>query len=143
MRDPRPIETITDAPRIDAVRDEIVHYCDLGEQVIDQTRRRVIDGEQVPNEEEIFSIFETHTDLIKRGKVRKPVEFGHKVFLAESAIGLITQYEVLIGTYPPLPSGRHLGCSARQTRQAWFMRARSIGAWTPCPAERNLCHPRW
>jgi IS5 family transposase len=29
--------------------------------------------------------------------VRAPVEFGHKVFLAESAEGLITQYEVLKG----------------------------------------------
>jgi len=35
--------------------------------------------------------------LIKRGKVRNPVEFGHKVLLAESAKGLITQYEVLKG----------------------------------------------
>jgi hypothetical protein len=35
----------------------------------------------------IYSIFEPHTDLIKRGKVRTPVEFGHKVFLAESAGG--------------------------------------------------------
>jgi hypothetical protein len=54
-------------------------------------------GEQVPNAEKIYSIFETHTDLIKRGKVLTPVEFGHKVFLAESAQGLITQYEVLEG----------------------------------------------
>jgi len=46
--------------------------------------------------EDLF-IFEPHTDLIKRGKVRTPVEFGHKVFLAESAKGLITQYEVLKG----------------------------------------------
>jgi transposase, IS5 family len=90
-------KTIADALQIDAVRGEIVHYCDLGEQVIDQTRRRVIDGEQVPNKEKMFSIFETHTDLSKRGKVRKPLEFGHKVFLAGSAIGLITQYEVLKG----------------------------------------------
>ena len=29
------------------------------------------------------SIFEPHTDLIKRGKTLEPVEFGHKVFLAE------------------------------------------------------------
>jgi IS5 family transposase len=49
----------------------------------------------VPTSEKIYSIFEPHTDLIKRGKVRTPVEFGHKVFLAESARGLITQYEVL------------------------------------------------
>src|SRR6266576_3170806 len=44
-----------------------------------------------------MAIFELHTDLIKRGKVQTPVEFGHKVFLAESAQGLITQYEVLEG----------------------------------------------
>jgi IS5 family transposase len=90
-------ETVTDAMMIDAIREEIAYYCGLGAQVIDQARRRVLDGEQVPNEEKIFSIFETHTDLIKRGKVRTPVEFGHKVFLAESAVGLITQYEVLKG----------------------------------------------
>jgi IS5 family transposase len=77
------------ALKIEALRDEIAHYCDLG--------TRVIDGEQVPTAEKIYSIFEPHTDLIKRGKVRTPVEFGHKVFLAESAKGLITQYDVLKG----------------------------------------------
>jgi len=76
---------------------EIERYCVLGDRVIDQTRRRVLEGEQVPNAEKIYSIFEPHTDLIKRGKVIMPVEFGHKVFLAESAQGLITQYKVLKG----------------------------------------------
>ena len=79
------------------LRKEIDHYCELGERVIDQARRRVLQGEQVPNAEKIYSIFEAHTDLIKRGKVQTPLEFGHKVFLAESAQGLITQYEVLEG----------------------------------------------
>jgi transposase, IS5 family len=64
---------------------------------IDQARRRVLQGEQVPTAEKTYSFFETHTDLIKRGKVQTPIEFGHKVFLAESAQGLITQYEVLEG----------------------------------------------
>src|SRR5207244_7749720 len=79
------------------LRKEINHYCKLGDRVIHQARRRVLEGEQVPNAEKIFSIFEPHTDLIKRGKVQTPVEFGHKVFLAESAQGLITQYQVLDG----------------------------------------------
>ena len=79
------------------LRKEIDHYCKLGDRVIDQARRRVLEGEQVPNAEKIYSIFEAHTDLIKRGKVLTPVEFGHKVFLAESAQGFITQYEVLSG----------------------------------------------
>jgi transposase, IS5 family len=82
---------------IPELRKEIDHYCELGDRVIDQARRRVLQGEQVPNAEKIYSIFETHTDLIKRGKVQTPVEFGHKVFLAESTQGLITQYEVLEG----------------------------------------------
>src|ERR1700722_8939058 len=78
-------------------RKEIEHFCDLGGRVVDQSRWRVLDGEQVPTAEKLYSIFEPHTDLIKRGKVQTPSEFGHKVFLAESARGLITQYEVLNG----------------------------------------------
>jgi transposase, IS5 family len=82
---------------IDQLRQQITSYCDLADRVIDQTRRRVLQGEQVPSEQKVYSIFEPHTDLIKRGKVLKPVEFGHKVFLAESAQGLITDYRVLKG----------------------------------------------
>jgi IS5 family transposase len=82
---------------LEDLRSQIEHYCRLGERVINQTRRRVLGGEQVPNAEKIYSIFEPHTDLIKRGKVRTPLEFGHKVFLGESARGLVTQYEVLKG----------------------------------------------
>jgi len=72
---------------IAGLRNEIDRYCGLADRVIDQARRRVLEGEQVPTAEKIYSIFEPHTDLIKRGKVRTPLEFGHKVFLAESAKG--------------------------------------------------------
>jgi IS5 family transposase len=82
---------------IDALRKEITTYCDLADKVMDQTRRRVINGEKVPSEEKVYSIFEPHTDCIRRGKAQKPTEFGHKVFLAESAQGLITDYQVLKG----------------------------------------------
>ena len=82
---------------IDTLRKEIRGICRLADQVVDQARRRVLYGEQVPTGEKIYSIFEPHTDLIKRGKTNKPIEFGHKVFLAESAHGLITQYRVLDG----------------------------------------------
>ncbi|MGH7772904.1 MAG: ISNCY family transposase [Candidatus Binatia bacterium] len=82
---------------IQELRRKIEHYSQLGDRVIDQTRRRVLKGEQVPANEKVYSIFEIHTDLIKRGKIQKPIEFGHKIFLAESARGLITQYRVLDG----------------------------------------------
>jgi len=87
------VETLT----LVSLHTEITEYCRLGLRVVDQARRRVIEQEQVPTSEKLYSIFEPHTDLIKRGKVNKPVEFGHKVFLAESARGLITQYHVLKG----------------------------------------------
>jgi IS5 family transposase len=82
---------------IAGLRQQIEQYCQLADQVVQQTRRRVLEGETVPASEKIFSIFEPHTDMIKRGKVNQPVEFGHKVFLAESQQGFITHYEILEG----------------------------------------------
>ena len=76
---------------------EIAQLCPLADRVLDQTRRRGLQGEQVPVAAKLFSLFEPHTDLIVRGKARTPVEFGHKVFLAESRRGLITEYRVLAG----------------------------------------------
>jgi IS5 family transposase len=35
--------------------------------VIDQTRRRVINGEKVPASEKIASFFEFHSDIIEKG----------------------------------------------------------------------------
>jgi IS5 family transposase len=92
----RRVDAITRAA-MDETCKQINSFCELGERVIDQTRRRVLQGETVPSEEKLYSIFEPHTDLIKRGKTLKPVEFGHKVFLAESSHGLITEYRVLEG----------------------------------------------
>jgi IS5 family transposase len=85
------------AAHVTALREEIVVYGDRTERVVAQARRRVLEGESVPNAEKLFSLFEPHTDLIKRGKAQTPVEFGHKVFLAESGRGLITDYRVLDG----------------------------------------------
>jgi IS5 family transposase len=123
------------ALNIKALREEIAHYCALGARVIDQAQRRVLDGEQVPTSEKIYSIFEPHTDLIKRGKVRTPVEFGHKVFLAESARGLITQYEVLKGN--PVDEV-HVAPSLRRHRRV-FRRAPALyGADRGFFSENNL-----
>jgi IS5 family transposase len=120
---------------IEALRKEIERYCGLGERVIDQARRRVIEGEQVPNAEKIYSIFEPHTDLIKRGKVRTPVEFGHKVFLAESAQGLITQYEVLKGN----PSDEdHVAPSLRRHKDAFGSAPELYGSDRGFFSYRNL-----
>jgi IS5 family transposase len=66
-------------------------------QVIEQTVRRVCQGEQLPPEEKIVSISESHTDIIRRGKPRQPTEYGHQVWLGEVAGGFVSQYRILAG----------------------------------------------
>jgi transposase, IS5 family len=67
------------------------------EQVIDQTTRRILQGEQVPASEKIVSLFEEHTDIICRGKESRPVEYGHKIWLNEVEGGLVSHYRILDG----------------------------------------------
>lgn len=73
---------------------ELVHYRGLGERVLDQARRRIIDKEAVPNHEKIFSIFEPHTELLIRGKAGKPIEFGHMIQVQQVEGKFITDYDV-------------------------------------------------
>ncbi len=121
---------------VTALSAEIEHCWGLAERVIAQTQRRVLDGEQVPVHEKLFSIFEPHTDLIRRGKAHRPVEFGHKVFLAESRRGLITDYRVLDGN----PSDEdHVAPSLTQ-HEATFGHAPALyaadrGFYTPANVE--------
>jgi transposase, IS5 family len=116
-------------------RKEIEHYCALGARVTDQSRRRVLNGEQVPTVEKLYSIFEPHTDLIKRGKVQSPIEFGHKVFLAESARGLVTQYEVLGGN----PNDeQHVVVSLERHKQAFGRAPDLYGSDRGFFSERNM-----
>jgi IS5 family transposase len=70
------------------------------QQVIDQTVRRILQGEQVPAQEKIVSLFEAHTDIIRRGKEAKPVEYGHKIWLNEVEGGLVSHYRILKGNPP-------------------------------------------
>jgi IS5 family transposase len=75
--------------------EELLHYVQLTEKVCGTARRRVLLGETVPNEDKIFSIFEPHTELIKRGKQPNPIQYGHNVLVIEDAVGFICHYEVL------------------------------------------------
>jgi IS5 family transposase len=76
-------------------REELWHYLQLTAKVCGTARRRVLLGETVPNEEKIFSIFEPHTELIKRGKQPVPIEYGHKAMVIEDAVGFICHYAVV------------------------------------------------
>ena len=67
------------------------------QQVIEQTQRRIFNSEKVPAAEKIVSIFESHTDIICRGKINVDVEFGHKVWLDEVEGGIVSNYRILKG----------------------------------------------
>lgn len=66
------------------------------ERVADTARRRIIDGEVVPNSDKLFSIFEPHTQLYKRGKAGQPIQFGRQVLVFEDAVGFLVR-GVLMG----------------------------------------------
>jgi IS5 family transposase len=55
----------------------------------------VILGEKVPNNEKLFSLFETHTQLYRRGKAGKPNQFGRLVLVFEDGAGFISHYHLM------------------------------------------------
>lgn len=75
--------------------EELWHYVQLTAKVCGTARRRVLLGETVANDEKLFSIFEPHTELIKRGKQPDPIQYGHKVLVIEDAMGFICHYVVV------------------------------------------------
>ncbi len=84
-------------PKAPALHAALNHYLVLARKSLNQCERRVLQGEKVPSSEKIVSIFEEHTDIIKRGKRQSATEYGHKVLFATGKSGLITQYEAFRG----------------------------------------------
>lgn len=75
---------------------EIRRFIGLTEQVCDTARRRVLEGEvDVPNGDKLFSIFEPHTQLYRRGKAGEPNQFGRLVLVCEDAAGFISHHHVM------------------------------------------------
>ena len=79
---------------LNAIVGELRWFLPAMKRVAEQARRAQVAGEKVPAAERVFSIFEPHTELLKRGRSQKPVEFGHMVLLCQSPEKFITDYEV-------------------------------------------------
>lgn len=78
-------------------RSKIQTFIHRTQQVIQQTVQRVFKETSVAAGTKIVSLFEAHTDIIKRGKAGHPTEFGHKVWLDEVDGGIVSDYRVLEG----------------------------------------------
>jgi IS5 family transposase len=96
--------------------DQLEHYRSLGLRVAEQARRRVLQGESVPNDEKIFSIFEPHTELLKRGKAGKAIEFGHMVSIQQVDGAFITDY----GVFEKRPTDHTLVDPALESHERLF-----------------------
>jgi IS5 family transposase len=75
--------------------EKINHFHALTCQVGDTAWRRTQLREQVANEDKIFSIFEPHTQLYRRGKAGEPNQFGRLVMVYEDAAGFISHYHLM------------------------------------------------
>jgi len=63
------------------------------QQVLRQTRERVLRG-NTQADGKLPSVFETHTEVIRKGKANKPNEFGKLVLIQEAENQIITHYQV-------------------------------------------------
>jgi IS5 family transposase len=91
----RAIEHLTVSTGAQALADDLARYTDLLGRVMDQTQRRVLDGEKVPASQKLVSLFEPHTDIIV--KDRRDTLYGHKIFVTGGASGLILDCKIEAG----------------------------------------------
>ena len=95
----------------------------LVERVLGQTRARVVGGDtHVPDK--VLSVFEPHTETIRKGKIAKPNEFGKLVTIQESEHQIITAYEV----HARRPADVTLWTAALDRHQTIFGRAPDLAA---------------
>jgi hypothetical protein len=71
------------------------HFMKLLEKHIDLVDRRILKGEIIPHEEKMFSVFETYTEWITKGKMNPSVELGKKLNITTDQWGLIVDYQIM------------------------------------------------
>lgn len=71
------------------------HFMELLERHINLVDRRILKGETIPHEEKMFSVFETYTEWITKGKMNPSVELGKKLNITTDQWGLIVDYQIM------------------------------------------------
>jgi IS5 family transposase len=84
-------------PGVQRLADQLLTTRALMHQVIAQTRARVFRGDtHYPHK--VVSLFEPHSEIIRKGKLVKPTEFGRLVKIQEAEAQFITDYEICQGS---------------------------------------------
>ena len=86
-----PHSTVKDIAQLVALEE----YIGFLDKHIDLLERRVIKGEKIPHSEKMFSIFETYTEWITKGKLHPSVELGKKLLVTTDQNNLIVDYLVM------------------------------------------------
>lgn len=71
------------------------YYHKMLKKHIDLVDRRIIKGEVINSDEKLYSIFETHTEWIRKGKSHKYVELGHNMLIATDQYHFIIHHRVI------------------------------------------------
>ncbi len=104
--------------RVEAQIGQLRHFLPLVEKVITQTKQRVLGG-NCHVEKKVLSLFEAHTEVIRKGKAHKPNEFGRLVRIDEVENGIVSGYQILQGN----PADSTAWMPALQQHQACFGQA--------------------
>ncbi len=92
-------------------------------QVIRQAKARIFGGDtKVPDK--LVSVFETHTEIIRKGKASKPTEFGKMVKIQEAENQVVTDFEV----FDQRPSDSDLLVSSVEKHEECFGRTPDLVA---------------
>ena len=102
---------------------QLQHFIPLVKRVIDQTERRVLRGESVPAAEKLVSIFEPHTDIIR--KDRRDTYYGHKLTISTGRSGMVLDLVVEKGnpadsTLAVRSADRHAALFGERPQRAAF-----------------------
>lgn len=137
----------------------------ITERVIEQTKARVIDHND-HFKGKVLSIFEGHTEAIRKGKAAKPTEFGKMIKIQEAENRIITSYEVydvrpadsdllvpaieehkeIFGRAPDLvaaDAGFFSAANEREAKQAGVKKVAIPSKKSRSPARREIEKARW
>jgi transposase, IS5 family len=112
------LEVVGKLLRVETQIGQLRHFLPLVEKVITQTKQRVLGGDNHV-EDKVLSLFEPHTEVIRKGKAHKPNEFGRLVRIDEVENGMVSGYQVLCGN----PADTTAWTPALEQHQACFGRA--------------------
>jgi len=112
------LKVVGDPRQVQAQTGQLRHFLPLVEKVVAQTGERLWKG-NTHVMGKVLSLFEAHTQIIRKGKPHKPTEFGRLVRIDEVENGIVSGYQVQEGN----PADTDAWMAALKQHQASFGQA--------------------